>query len=290
MKKLSMSTLANILNNNKLQLEDEDQLIKFVNEICKENDDTFSNLYEFVKFENASSEVMKEFVYLYNIDNMNSKVWLCICSRLIKDIENNDNNNNNDDDDDKNNNRYTQNSKKVNKNEISFSEKNEFNGIFNYLRNKTSNNIESAINITASSIYSSSYHPKDVTYFDDKNKFFISQNMQNSWICFDFKEYRVIPTAYTIRTTTSSFAGNCHPKSWIIEGSVDNESWETIDNVNNCSYLNGFGCTHTFTINKERSKEFKLIRMKQISSHSSVNFFYINSFELYGKLYQKHEI
>ena len=206
---------------------------------------------------------------------MNANVWTSLCSRLVRNIENIKN----DEVADKNNNRYIRNS-------ISFSEKNEFKGIINYLKNETSNKIENAMDITASSIYSSSpcYQPINVTIFNDKSKYFISQSKENSWICFDFKEHRVIPTAYTIGTTTSTFAGNCHPKSWIIEGSVDNMSWETIDEVKNCSYLNGYGLTHTFTIDKEKSKEFKSIRMKQISSQSGDRYLYISSFELYGEL------
>jgi hypothetical protein len=43
-------------------------------------------------------------------------------------------------------------------------------------------------------------------------------------VCYDFKERRIMPTHYTIRTN----AGDAHLASWLVETSVDGESWQQV--------------------------------------------------------------
>lgn len=79
-------------------------------------------------------------------------------------------------------------------------------GIIRYLKNN-SNRINDFINITVSSNNnegSEQYHPKSVLLFDDINKWFVSKNIKNSWICFDFKDHRVIPDSYLIRSANNN--------------------------------------------------------------------------------------
>jgi hypothetical protein len=54
---------------------------------------------------------------------------------------------------------------------------------------------------------------------------FWSANEPDQWICCDFGEMRIRPTQYTI------LGGRL--KSWVIEGSVDGESWTEIDRQTN---------------------------------------------------------
>ena len=49
---LQITTIEQIINNKNLCLESEDQLLRFINNLC-ENDSSFSTLYEFVLFINA---------------------------------------------------------------------------------------------------------------------------------------------------------------------------------------------------------------------------------------------
>ena len=75
MRNLSIDTLTRILSNDKLQLNTEDQLLKFVNK-CYKSDSKYSILYETVLFEIVSSEVIKEFTLIFDNEDMNHETWL----------------------------------------------------------------------------------------------------------------------------------------------------------------------------------------------------------------------
>lgn len=164
---------------------------------------------------------------------------------------------------------------------------NAFSGIFSQLRAETSNNIESVVQVTASS--QQSRKPLNVIQRERRGLFggggyFNSLNEPNSWICFDFKDRRVIPTNYSIRTI-QGFPNTFYPKNWVIEGSNDNSNWKIIDEQNDCSYLKGDHVSHTFTIQNKKSKEFRYIRMRQTGENwNGSNHLGMESFELFGTL------
>lgn len=58
---IDIDLIANIISNDKLQLNTEDQLLKFVNTLYK-TDSKYSILYDHISFTNVSSEAMKEFI------------------------------------------------------------------------------------------------------------------------------------------------------------------------------------------------------------------------------------
>ena len=271
---LTDETIEKVINNSKLKLKDEDQLISVINELSK-SDTKFSSLYEFVIFCNVSSSKMTEFVDLFDINEISSHIWRSLSFRLKKEIkeevmqEENENH------------RYIG---KVEK-ELSFAYdgKNEFCGIIRHLMNESNGQIENKIDIT-SSLVNGEYFPKFAISFDDTNKFFQSKSQLNGWICFDFKEHQIVPTNYTIR---SYFYSPHYLKSWNLEGSQDKAKWEVIDSQTNCTHIDGSLKVHTFPINKESQKKFRYFRIV-ITGCSQTNSIYycltLNSFELYGKL------
>lgn len=275
LKSLSVDTLYEILNHPKLQLNTEDQLVQFVNELCSENP-TFSVLYETVHFVNVSSHMMKEFLSNYDEENMTRVTWKKLCDRLESEIE-------------KKEQFYEERYKIEGKNGQTFKVTNEntFSGIFSYLKNNSSNKIDDIVNITVSSSNNEGYeqfYPINMLLYNKKNKFFATKSIENSWVCFDFKEHRVIPTDYTLRSYNYG-QNSCHPKSWVIEGSNDNISWEILDEQTNCPYLNGCNLSHTFKIKNENSKEFKFIRMRSTGKNWAGDYYFtLESFEIYGTL------
>lgn len=170
----------------------------------------------------------------------------------------------------------------------------DLNGIFNYFQNKTSNHIEKEINFYSSSAYNINCRPRNVALFGQQDKFFLSQNFPNSWILFDFRDHKILPTNYTIRTISyfDEIHGSRHLKSWIVEGSSDNENWEIIDEQLNCEYLRK-NDAFTFNIDENKSKEFNFIRLTQIDKNwEDDDYLAIESFEIFGvldflNLYQK---
>ena len=277
--KLSIDTLIKILSNENLQLETEDQLLKFSNKLYS-NDAKYSILYETVLFENVTSDSMKIFTSIYDMNDLTSSTWNRLSKRLEQDSPNKNEKSS------EKNKRY----KNVKERGIEFqwSDQNEFKGIIHYLREKSNNQIENEINITASTTVNNSecYQPRCVVLFEDQQHFFHSQNVENNWLCFDFKEKRVIPTHYTVRSYPSG-ANAHHPKTWVIEGSNDNSSWDKIDEEVNCAHLNGLNVSHTFEMNKQNSNEYKYIRMRLTGPNwANYNYLMVDSFEIYGRLIQ----
>ena len=141
------------------------------------------------------------------------------------------------------------------------------------------------MNITASGV-NSGYNPINAVIYEDKKKYFDSTNQPNSWICFEFKNHKIIPNSYTIRSIDGWGQNSDHPKSWIIECSNDQNSWEIVDDVKDCNYLNGSYLVHTFEIKNQTNKEYKYLRMRSTGPDCSndSHFLSFDSFEVYGTL------
>ena len=160
---------------------------------------------------------------------------------------------------------------------------NEFQGIINFLKNK-SGNIGNEISFTFSSnnheVATQNYgNIHNITLFNDLEKGFFTKDLPDSWICLEFKNYKIIPTHYTIRTCNSS----PFLKDWIIEVCNDKRSWETIDEQKDCSYLNGYNYSHTFEISKPNLNAIRYIRIRQTQTWG-FNHLGICAFEIYGIL------
>ncbi|KAK8880719.1 hypothetical protein M9Y10_003406 [Tritrichomonas musculus] len=273
MKNLSVDTLMLILKNDQLKLKNEDQLLKFINKLYS-NDVNYSILYETVLYTNVSSEEMIEFVSLFDASEMSYEMWKGLSKRLCQEI------------DKKEENLDTLNNDKSRYIEVGklfeYTEDKVFKGIFNYFQTETNGQIEKEIDFTSSSLYSISYPPKNVALFDDKNSLFISQDVAGSWICFDFKDHRVTPTHYTMRSYCWS-ENNWHPRNWVVEGSCDNSKWEIIDDEKECSLVRGSSLVHTFKMNQPKSEKFKYIKLRATGPNwYNNNYFAFESLELYG--------
>lgn len=79
--KLNENTILQIISNKKLQMINEDQLLKFVNQLYT-NDPKFGYFYEFVLFENVSSEFIDEFLKIYDVYDITKPIWKSLSKRL----------------------------------------------------------------------------------------------------------------------------------------------------------------------------------------------------------------
>lgn len=155
---------------------------------------------------------------------------------------------------------------------------NVFNGIINYL--KINKNVDDYLRITSSSEYSDHLN-KNVIRFDSR-KYFASDDIQNSWICFEFINHFIILQNYTFRFYSR---GGCNPKSWIVEGSNDNIKWDFLSNQDSTFIRNESNLTHTFKIENANNKKFKFIRLRQPNQNFyNDNHFCIDCIEFYGNL------
>lgn len=250
-------------------MKDEDQLLNFLNRLYK-IDRKYCVLYEFVIFSNVTTNCIKEFLEVFDFNDLSSSTWKSISRRLQEEISDK-----NEIDLIKTKNRFKEINVFVKKNDE------EFGGILNHIQKTSPNEIE----ITSTNI-DSNHYPNNVVLFDDQTKFFWANcgNKEN-WICFDFQKRRVIPTDYTIRSSSHWDDFNPNPRNWIIEGSLDQKSWDLLSEEKNCAFLNGKAKIHTFKIHNQTSKEFKYIRFRQTGKNGHDNFAFIfDSFEIYGKL------
>jgi hypothetical protein len=120
------------------------------------------------------------------------------------------------------------------------------NGLVYYLSRKYEgqNLHDSGIVIaTASSQYqdrafdNETYAPKNVIDLKSKSRF-ISQNIPNQWICLEFRGRTIRPTRYSICSHSTPVGWN-HPRSWILELSMDGINWQEIDRKDDNNELNG---------------------------------------------------
>lgn len=70
---------------------------------------------------------------------------------------------------------------------------NEFQGILNHFISESGGNYDNYFEIIPSSVENDTNIPINAINFEDKTKYFATQNIANSWICFQFKKNHIIP-------------------------------------------------------------------------------------------------
>ena len=268
--KVGDDILEQIIGNEKLSLESEDQLLRFVSDLY-EKDVKYSNFYEYVIFSNVELSSMKEFISKFDQEDLTRSTWESLAKCLLNEKVVNDR-------------RYRMKRKSVK--EIPFSDNN-LKGIFSYLR--TQSDINDEVKVT----YSSHGCGDAKLLLDIENsKNFYTKDLENSWICFEFTNHKIIPSNYTIKSCNNGTNGN-HLKSWKIEVSEDGNSWTKVDEQKDCPSLNGPHQTHTFPIDdgkiesKEEGIKYIRIYMTGPNWYSPGTYYYLDlcSIEFYGELF-----
>jgi hypothetical protein len=109
------------------------------------------------------------------------------------------------------------------------------------------------------------------------------QQAPNNWICYDFKDHRVLLTHYSIRAFVDGgdwqYMG--FMKSWRIEVSINGDNWTVIDRKENNTVLHQQGVTGTFEVEKtERGRFVKLVHIGRNTNQDDM--LCICAFELFG--------
>jgi hypothetical protein len=103
----------------------------------------------------------------------------------------------------------------------------------------------------------------------------------NSWICIDFKNYRIKPTHFSIRSRTDY--DYHHLRSWNLEGLTDDGKWVRLDCRTGNTELAGAGAVRTFSIGNVC--EVRSLRLQQTALNSSGNnYLILKSIEFFGEL------
>lgn len=77
---LHEESIENIINNDKLTLDTEDQLLKFIFKLCLKNS-KFSKFHENVYFKNLSNEMILEFFNTFEINYLTNGTWNSLSKR-----------------------------------------------------------------------------------------------------------------------------------------------------------------------------------------------------------------
>lgn len=114
--------------------------------------------------------------------------------------------------------------------EFPFRESTPLDGIIQYLTRKYQGNVHDLgiVSVTGNTCSKACWGPRNIVM---PTGFYIFRACELPWICWDFKERRVIPSSYSIQSVHGKL--NTVFKSWVIEVSNDNASWTVIDRQDN---------------------------------------------------------
>jgi hypothetical protein len=137
------------------------------------------------------------------------------------------------------------------------------------------------ISITASGVGDRQSDPLPNLPDFENRTYFCAQSTPNSWICSGFKDIRINLAHYSVRSRGNY--DRSHVRSWILEGSIDCESWIELDHHGNDSPLNSQGAIATCSILS--SADFRYICLRQIGTNSSgAHCLRLNAIEFVGPL------
>jgi hypothetical protein len=168
--------------------------------------------------------------------------------------------------------------KSQNKVEIPMKEAKSLEGIISSLTKKHGGNVQEKgiVTITSKSVADDNpkYAPKNVADLTSDSSF-ASKDEPGQWVCWDFREMRVRPTHYTIRTYWL--------KSWVVEGSLDGSSWTEIGRqTNNQDFTDVLGNSASFAVS---TAEFRFIRLTQTDkNHNGRDYLILYAVEFFGTL------
>jgi hypothetical protein len=146
---------------------------------------------------------------------------------------------------------------------------NPYSGAYN---NKPNCAAKNAANLETDSYFHSAYRKKkeDIPH------------RRNNWICYNFKERRIVPTHYTIRTYYG-YPGCSHLKSWLVEMSADVKNWREVAREEDNKQLNGRSFTATFPV--AGTGECRFIRLVNIGrNRGGTDSLIISAWEIFGNL------
>jgi hypothetical protein len=259
--------LESILACSSLKLNSEDQLYQLIESLISQSSEYFS-LLEYVHFELLTIEAMSRAIRLIgsSLDSLNPSIWNQLCSRLFLSVEPTDLSG-----------RYVGKS-------IDLNPSAPLKGIISYLTDKHGGNVHDRkiVGLTASSTdFGEIRHLVELQNLPGAQ--FQTAVLPDQWICYDFKNIRVCLRGYTLRSSSNSTVNNYNPQHWVIEGSLDRDSWIILDRRENNSDINGANLKGVFSLVNPKLQFFRFFRFRQTGlNHAKNTAIMLGSWELFG--------
>jgi hypothetical protein len=279
--------ICEILGHGSLRLESEDTLYDFIRKGTETNRGMFS-LMEFVRLEYCSTKVMNDFLDLLSehFYEFNASMWASLCARLV--LPNGTWK------------QFLPSLKKGRQLDVP-------DGIIAHLTRECGGNVHDrhVINVTCGSfekeIHGANPHSgaydnrantaaKNAADLETDSCFWSAYrgfssdipHTRNNWVRYDFKETRIVPTHYAIRTHPFG-PGNGHLKSWLVETSADGECWREVAREEDNGQLNGPSRTGTFAVaDGGRCRFIRLVNIGR--NHFGQDNILISAWEIFGSL------
>jgi hypothetical protein len=265
---LPTSTLLRILEHQSVKITSEDWLLEFILGHLATSPDYFA-LFESVKFEYLTTDSMGKFVEISPMffESINPHIWRRICTRLTLAVSG-----------------IAMNTRSQTQPGRYFKSDPDrpLNGIIAYLNLKCGGNAHTAglVSVTESSVNGARYG-YNTLFFDSLEAYFMSQNRANQWICYNFKSQKVQVTSYSIRSY--DYGGGSHPRSWVLEGSLDGNQWVVLDRREDETSLKEMNQVAEFSVATVGRAQFIRLRQTEKNWHGT-QCLAMSAFEIYGIL------
>lgn len=254
LKLLPKSILYLILKSDHFNFDDSDVLINIINQLFSKSDPydddeikNINNFYELVDFSKLTPKNFNDIISKIDYTQITGQLWQKICKYIY------------------NNQQLKEESIERNiKIDYDGNSDHLFEGIIHHLSRGKNKNIHDLGIINVSSPNDNSNHPpKNAVDFGSRDYFYShTGNNYDSWLEYDFKNMRICPTSYSIKTSYESDSHN--PVNWRIEVSNtgNKNDWKTIDLRVNASCVSKANQSYNYTIEKS-NKSYRFIRLKQ---------------------------
>lgn len=287
LRRLPIEMLDGIISDGSLCVESEDSLLDFIESVRRDDSTGEARvLYENVDLSALSSDRFKCFVENLEQEEVTANLWrkLKKCMRqesqglCLHKIHRN----------------VSEDSagEKSGQTRVEYDERGttRFKGILWHLGGGNSKNVidNKTVDITSSTHLNNSCHEGfNAVEYEGKssdNYFHSEVEDRDAWLCIDFKERKVNPSHYSLK----SYAGKnwFNIQNWNVEGSNDGKSWSILDERRNERSLDDRNAENTFEV-KKSSNFYRYIRIRQTGPNTYPGTDYrliIRSIEFFGTI------
>jgi hypothetical protein len=260
LKGIDLCILEAIVTSKSLRLENEDSLLNLIHSLDSE-DRLF--LLRYLHPEYLTREAMAEVVELLCDCISDPLIWASLCPRLCLRVSNRQS-------------EHQCNADSLSRTGMTFGMDGSSRGIISHLTGKWGGNVHEKGIVTLSSKSTADYtNPLNTVVNLETDAAWSSRGEPGQWICWDFHEMRIRPTCSAMNT--------CRMKSWVLEGSVDGESWTEVDRQTDSIAFPGW-LTNSFDVSTQ--EDFRFIRLTQTGKRSDGHdILLLSRVEFFGTLF-----
>lgn len=274
--KLNDSIINDILTSSDLQVDNEDSLLStlikrrsYILQSQFKNSYDLNFIFKYIQFEFLSEKGIQIFLNEIHFEDIDQLIWNNIIKRLVLPVKNNSVNTH----------RYSKNAI-----EYPYNSERPLDGIFKHLTDISKGNIQTNKTIEMSCSRLCCYKLETIVDSNNSSEYTHIDRSQNvAWLKIDFKKYKVLLKSYLIKVRDNSCIRFL--RSWRIDISNDGEKWETIDERNDVSELNGQNNMKLFNVEK-CNNPFRFMRIftDKVNWNNQNDGFTIGNLELFGNL------